>query len=71
MSGRPIYVAIMAAYEAGRGIHLTADEVFELAHDDAIVTRAAVCLGDDDEFVTDPKFAWTQAYAALKPPGGE
>jgi hypothetical protein len=59
---RSVYIAIMAAYEAGRGVHLTADEVHRLAFDDAIVTRAAVELPDDDEFVTDPTFTWTRAF---------
>lgn len=60
---RPIYLAIMAAFEARRGINLTAAEVDELGMDDAIFTRAAVCLEDDDEFVSDPTFTWTRAYA--------
>lgn len=58
---RPIYVAILAAAEAGRGIHLTADEVHELSLDDAISHRAAVTLPDDDEFFTNPKFTWAGA----------
>jgi hypothetical protein len=37
---RDIYRAIMIAAANGRGLHLTADEVWELRMDDAIATRA-------------------------------
>lgn len=58
---RPIYISILAAADEGRGIRLTADEVFELSRDDAIVQRAGVELEDDDEFVTSNDFTWGQA----------
>jgi hypothetical protein len=35
-----LYIAIMVAAAHGRGLHLTADEVDELAADEAIKTRA-------------------------------
>jgi hypothetical protein len=65
---RPIYIAIMAAFEARRGIHLTADEVHELAQDDAIVHRAGVELEDDDAFVVEPDFTWTAALRSASHP---
>ena len=37
---RDIYRAIMIAAAKGNGLHLTADEVFILSLDDAIMTRA-------------------------------
>ncbi len=62
---RPIYVAILAAAESGKGIRLTAAEVRELSQDDAIVTRGGVELEDDDEFVVSPDFTWSKAYRKL------
>lgn len=60
---RPIYLAIVAAFEAGRGLRLTADEVNELGQDSAIVTRAAACLPDDNDFLHEG-FSWSRAYLA-------
>lgn len=37
---RRIYVAILQAAACGKGLHLTADEVFSLRMDDAIATAA-------------------------------
>ncbi len=37
---RSPYVAVMAAAERGRGLHLTADEVLHLSRDDAIASVA-------------------------------
>jgi hypothetical protein len=62
---RPIYIAIMAASEAGRGLHLTADEVWELSRDDAVSHRAAVTLPDDNDFLFEG-FTWATAYARLR-----
>ncbi len=44
------YQRIVRAAKAGRGVRLSADETFSLAHDDAIATVAA----QDDE---DPDWA--------------
>ena len=66
LTTRPIYLTIMAASEAGAGVRLSAAEVQELAQDAAIVTRAAVELEDDDEFVTNPVFTWVGALADWK-----
>jgi hypothetical protein len=41
---RRIYVAIMVASKKGQGLHLTADEVYELSQDDAIFHRAGNTL---------------------------
>lgn len=75
MAKRPIYMAILAAGEAGRGVHLSAAEVRELCQDDAIVTRGGVELEDDDTFVVEPGFTWAKAYrerlAALSSPKGQ
>ncbi len=65
MSERPIYVAIMAAAEAGRGVHLSAAEVFSLSRDDAIAQRAMASCEDDDEAVCDPNFTWTKILRLL------
>jgi hypothetical protein len=43
-----IYIAIMVAAARGRGLHLSADEVAELAADDAIEARAANGLDEQD-----------------------
>lgn len=45
---RDIYMAIMHAAANGRGLHLTAGEVSDLAHDDAIETRAGNALNEDE-----------------------
>lgn len=58
---RPIYICLMVAASRGNGIHLSADEVFELSQDDAIVTRAAAECEDDDEFVYLDGFSWVKA----------
>ncbi len=42
---------IVRAYEAGRGVHLSFEEVARLNMDDAIVTRA---YNDDREVNSDP-----------------
>lgn len=46
--GRDTYMAIMHAAANGRGLHLTADEVWDLALDDAIETRAGNGLNEDE-----------------------
>lgn len=38
---RDVYVALMIAAKRGKGLKLTADEVFDLSLDDAISARAA------------------------------
>lgn len=45
---RNIYIAIMRAADLGDGLRLSADEVAQLAFDDAIETHAAQCLDADD-----------------------
>lgn len=45
---RRTYVAIMVAAAHGRGLHLTADEVFQLTLDDAIATYADNCLTEEE-----------------------
>lgn len=40
MSNRDVYIAIMRAAALGKGLRLTAREVFELTIDDAITRRA-------------------------------
>lgn len=45
---RDIYMAIMHAAANGRGLHLTAAEVWDLALDDAIETRAGNALNEDE-----------------------
>jgi hypothetical protein len=45
---RDIYMAIMHAAANGRGLHLTADEVWDLAQDDAIETRAGNALNETE-----------------------
>lgn len=45
---RDVYMAIMHAAANGRGVHLTADEVWDLAHDDAIETRAGNALNETE-----------------------
>lgn len=45
------YQKIMRAAKLGRGVRLTADEVFEMSMDDAISTCA---LGDDEPDNDDP-----------------
>lgn len=67
---RNVYIAIMVAAAHGRGLHLTADEVGELAFDDAIETHAANCL-DEGEW---PEAATKEAIAGaapVPPPGWE
>lgn len=66
--GRSIYLAIMDAFERGAGLRLTANEVHELAQDSAIVTRAAVCLDDDNDFLLDG-FTWRRAYRLSREAG--
>lgn len=46
MARRDTYIAIMVAAAKGHGVRLSADEVFQLSHDDAIATRAANGLED-------------------------
>lgn len=48
MTERDIYRAIMIAAANGRGLHLTADECFALTLDDAITTRAANTISEDE-----------------------
>lgn len=44
---RDIYVAIARAEMKGRGVHLTAQEVWQLAQmDDAIYTAAEMCTSE-------------------------
>jgi len=45
---RDIYRAIMIAAAKGRGLKLTADEAFALSMDDAISTRAANSITEED-----------------------
>ena len=45
---RDIYRAIMIAAANGRGLHLTADEVFDLSLDDAIETCASNTVSESD-----------------------
>ncbi|QSY98553.1 hypothetical protein J2J97_32120 (plasmid) [Rhizobium bangladeshense] len=45
---RDVYMAIMHAAANGRGLHLTADEVFALSMDSAIETRAGNALNEDE-----------------------
>lgn len=45
---RDVYMAIMHAAANGRGVHLNADEVWDLAHDDAIETRAGNALNESE-----------------------
>ncbi|MGR9386396.1 hypothetical protein [Rhizobium leguminosarum] len=45
---RDVYMAIMHAAANGRGLHLTADEVCDLALDDAIETRAGNALNETE-----------------------
>lgn len=40
MSKQTVYQRIMQAHKLGRGLHLTAIEVADLANDDCIETRA-------------------------------
>lgn len=48
MAERDLYIAIMHAAARGRGLHLSAAEVGQLAFDDAIATHAANCLAEDE-----------------------
>lgn len=48
MSKRDPYVAIMVASARGVGLHLTPEECDSLSLDDAIATRAANSLDEDD-----------------------
>lgn len=48
MPKRDIYIAIMRAAERGAGLHLTADEIFDLSMDDAISTRAGNGLSEEE-----------------------
>lgn len=48
MTPRNVYIAIMKAHHLGKGLHLTAYEVSELAFDDAVETHALNCLEDSD-----------------------
>lgn len=45
---RDIYIAIMVACDRGVGLRLTAREVFELAGDDAIETRALNMISQEE-----------------------
>lgn len=45
---RDIYRAIMIAAANGRGLHLTADEAWELSEDSAIATRASNTVSESD-----------------------
>ncbi len=64
------YQRIMAASHAGKGIRLSADDVFRLSMDDAISTRAAL---DDEEgkpiqdIKPDPKRNVIQWFPPIKP----
>ena len=44
MTARDPWVAIVRAAKAGRGVRLSADEVGQLADDDAIISAAESCL---------------------------
>lgn len=60
MAKRDIYIAIMVAAAKGQGVHLSADEVFDLSNDDAIATRASNGLdaGDWPEHKTHDSPGW-------------
>jgi hypothetical protein len=49
---RDKYVRIMLARNAGKGVHLTAEEVFELSLDDAIYSAADAHLDPHGYMVT-------------------
>lgn len=61
---RDIYMAVMVAAANGRGLHLTADEVFLLSLDDAVSTYAANALSEREfeRYAEDPNF-----WATIKP----
>lgn len=61
---RPIYMAVMAAAEGGRGVHLSVAEVQQLARDDHFVSLAAIGLPDDNDHVACGGFSWISAYRA-------
>lgn len=42
------YIAIMVAAQTGVGVRLSADECWDMAHDDAIATYATNCLEQDE-----------------------
>lgn len=65
---RNVYIAIMVAAAKGNGLHLTADEVFQLSTDDAIETHAANCLDESDWPERVPgKFVHAPGWASIDP----
>ena len=65
---RDIYRAIMIAATNGRGLHLTADEVFDLTLDDAIATRAANSIPDKDwpKYTADSDKYWRRQLPTIQ-----
>ena len=57
MTGRDIYVAIVAAGDAGSGIWLTAEETHALRYDDAIEQSANLALNEDGQDMV-RRFGW-------------
>lgn len=65
---RDIYRAIMIAAANGRGLHLTADECFDLSLDDAIHTRANNTISETDwsKFEPDGDRFWKSQRAYVQ-----
>jgi hypothetical protein len=63
---RDVYVAIMHAAANGRGLHLTADEVWGLSFDDAIATRAGNMLTEDEHRGVSGEDFWRKKKPYLK-----